>query len=111
LYRRYNTLRILKVIVVGLITTLILYAIVAIIYSIPYSVIPPILIGLGIIMFVLSISSNIKRSSLPKLGAVNRGEFYSLIVVLIGVLLAMNGRIDAINGRIDDIYQILLTIK
>ena len=81
-----------------------LYAIVAITYNVPYSVIPPILIGLGLILLVLSILSNIKRNSPKKLGAANRGEFYSVIVVLIGVPLA-------INGRIDDIYQILVTMN
>ena len=90
----------------------------AIIYNIPYSILPPIIIGLGVILFILSILSNMRRSSPPKIGAVNRYEYYSAIVVLIGILLylygsmeTMNGRIDATNVRIDEIYQLLLTMK
>ena len=56
------------------------------------------------ILLFISILSNINRNSPIKLGAAKRGEFYSVIVVLIDVLLA-------INGRIDDIYQILITMK
>ncbi len=103
-YRRYDTLRIIKGIVVGIITAVILYAIVAIIYNMPYDILPPIIIGLGVILFIFSISSNIKRNSPPKVGTVTQTEFFSVMAVLIGVLLAM-------NGRIDDIYQILLTMK
>jgi len=103
-YRRYKTLHIIKGIAVGIITALVLHAFVAIIYSIPYSVIPPILAVFGVLLLILSISSNIKRNSLPKLGAANRGEFYAVIVLLISVLLYM-------NGRIDNIYQILITMK
>ena len=110
-YRRYDTLRILKAIVAGLIGAVILYAIVAIIYNIPYDVIPPILIGLGVILFFFSIFSNIKKNSPPKIGTVTQGEFFSVIAVLIGIMLGIYGRIDSVNGRIDDIYQILLTMK
>ena len=106
LYRRYNTLRIFKGIVAGVITALILYAIVAIIYNAPYSVIPPILAVFGALLLVLSIASNIKRDSPVKLGTASRGEFYAVIaiLILISVLLYM-------NDRIDNIYQILIAMK
>lgn len=104
LYRRYNTLRILKGIVAGIITALILYAIVAIIYNIPYSIVPPIIIGLGVILFVFSILSNIERTSPSKVGAANRYEFYSVTALLIGFLFAL-------NLRIDSIFEILMTMK
>ena len=104
LYRRYNTLHIFKGVVAGIITALILYALVAIIYNVPYSIIPPILAGFGVLLLILSIVSNIKRNSSVKLGATSRSEFYAVIVILISVLLYM-------NGRIDDIYQILIVMK
>ena len=109
-YRRYNTLRILTGIVAGIITALILYAIGAIIYSVPYSIIPPILAVFGVFLLILSIFTNIKRRSPLKLGAANRGEFYAVVVILISALFYLNGRIDGVHERIDDIYQILLAM-
>ena len=97
-------LRIFKSIVAISITALILYAIIAVIFSVPYGAIPPFLIGLGVIMFVLSIASNITRNSLPEVGAANRYEFYSVTVVLVGFLFAL-------NLRIDSIFEILMAMK
>ena len=97
-------MRILKGIVAGIIAALILYAIYAIVYSVPYDIIPPIIIGFGVFLFILSVFSNIKRSSPLKLGAVSQTQFWSVMAVMVGVLLAM-------NGRIDDIYQILITMQ
>ena len=97
-------MRILKGIVAGIITALILYAIVAIIYSMPYSVIPPILAVFGALLLISGILSSIKRNSPIKLGVASRGEFYGVVVLLVSILLGM-------NGRIDTLYQILITMK
>lgn len=60
------------------------------------------LIAWGAILLIISILSNITRNSPMKLKPANRAEFYSVVVVLVGMLLTMNSRIDAI-------YQIIAT--
>ena len=104
-------LHILRGIVAAIIGGVLLYAIVAVIYNIPYDLVPYLLIGWGLILLIMSILSNIKRNSPIKIGAANHGEFYAVITVLIGILIGINGRVDALNVRIDDTYQLLMTIK
>lgn len=95
---------ILKRIVAIIITAVILYTVFAIIFSLPYSVAPYMLIGWGLILLIISVLSNIHKNSPRKLGVANRYEFYSVTVVLVGLIVG-------INLRVDSIFQILLTMK
>ena len=80
-------MRTLKRFVAVFSAAVILYAAVAVIYSLPYDSLPPILAGLGVVLLVISIISNTKRNSPIKLGTANRGEFYAVIILLISILL------------------------
>jgi len=86
----------------GITTMIILYAIVAAISKIPYGAAAYVLIGLGAIALLISIARNISRNSPIKIGAANRAEFYSVVVILIGFMFTINLRVDAL-------YQIMIT--
>ena len=54
------------------------------------------LIAVGFIMFIVHFLSNVIRNSPLRVGAINRGEFYSVIVVILGAFFYLNTRIDAL---------------
>ena len=51
---------------------------------------------LGATLTLLGVFSNIKRRSKIKVGAINRAEFYGVLVTLISALFYLNTRIDQI---------------
>ena len=62
-----------------------------------------ILIALGILLFLVSFLSNIRRSSPIRIGVINRGEFYGVVVVILGAFFYMNTRIDTLFTIISQI--------
>jgi hypothetical protein len=61
-----------------------------------------VLIVLFLLLMVLGFLRSIHFSKI-KVGAINRAEFYGVVVAMVGVLMYM-------NTRIDQIYQIILNL-
>ena len=97
-------LNIIKRVVVLFIALLMGYVILTGIYATPVNVALFLLMGMGIILLVIGIISNIKRSSAIKLGVINRAEFYGVVVFLMGFMMYQNNRIDLV-------YEILIGMK
>jgi hypothetical protein len=57
---------------------------------------------LFLLLMVLGFLRSIHFSKI-KVGAINRAEFYGVVVAMVGVLMYM-------NTRIDQIYQIILNL-
>jgi hypothetical protein len=62
-----------------------------------------IIIGLGVILALISFLSNIRHNSPISLGLINRGEFYGVVVVIIGSFFYLNTRVDALFTLVSQI--------
>ena len=55
-----------------------------------------VLIGLGILLFIMGILNSLIRHSAMKIGALSRAEFYGVVIAMIGYMFMLNLRIDTI---------------
>ncbi|MFC2017259.1 hypothetical protein ACFLUD_02465 [Chloroflexota bacterium] len=63
-----------------------------------------VVIALGIVLFLISLLANVKRHSRIQIGVLSRGEFYGVVVIIMGWLFIL-------NSRIDSLFQMLASMK
>ncbi len=85
-----------KQVVAVAIAVLMSYVILTGIFATPSRVAVFLVIGLGILLLIIGILSNLKKGSSVRIGTINRAEFYGVIVAIIGYMIYMNTRIDQI---------------
>lgn len=83
--------------IVAIITaSVVSWAVVTTMYNMPSYLTSYIVIGSGIMLFLIGFLSNIRRNSPISVGAINRGEFYGVVVVILGAFFYLNTRIDTL---------------
>lgn len=87
---------IFKRVIALFIAVVIIYMIVSSFWGVVSDTTTFILMGLGILLVVIGILSNVMRSSPIKVGTINRAEFYRVVVALVGYIMYVNTRIDQI---------------
>jgi len=95
---------ILKRAIAVVIVVVFVWGLVTMLYNIASYVTALLLVVLGAILAIISVLSDTKRHSPIKVGNINRGEFYGVIVVVVGCMFYL-------NTRIDSIYQIIVSLK
>ena len=97
--RRINErLRCLKMVIILLVSLAVVFIVSSILIPIPETILPEsyfVLIGLGILLAVIGILTNLERESKIKVGVINRAEFYG-VVALFAYMQYMGNRIDQI---------------
>jgi len=89
-------MNILKKTVATIVIFLMAWAVVSTMFNISGYITAYLIIAMGAIMFLVNFLSNIRRNSPISVGAINRGEFYGVVVVMFGAFFYLNTRIDAL---------------
>ena len=87
---------ILQKFVTGVVAIVIFWAFISTILNIQGDITAFLIIAAGITLFLVSLLSNIRRNSPLSLGAINRGEFYGVVVIMFGAFFYLNTRIDTL---------------
>jgi hypothetical protein len=95
---------ILKTVVATAIALVLLLAFITTLIGTPVNALAYTVIALGVALLILSLLSNIMHQSRIKIGAINRGEFYSVVAIIMGWLFLL-------TNRIDSLYQIMINMK
>ncbi len=87
---------ILKKFVATIVILVVTWAVITSMFNMPSYITAYMVIASGVLLFLVNFLSNIKHNSPIKVGLINRGEFYGVVVVILGAFFYLNTRIDGL---------------
>jgi hypothetical protein len=94
---------ILKKFVATVVILVVAWAVITSMFSAPGYITAYIVIASGVLLFLVNFLSNIRHNSPVHVGAINRGEFYGVVVVILGAFFYLNTRLDTLFTIISQI--------